>query len=101
MIWIPYDWLNKYYSFCIAAIVGIVSRHRLKIEACHRNQPNKSKLACISHYFTLTVSCKGGVVCVGVHVSRCLKEELAWATDKQLRVISNIMLFKTVIPLRN
>ena len=30
-----------------------------------------------------------------------LKEELAWATDKLLRVISNIMLFKTVIPLRN
>ena len=41
------------------------------------------------------------VVCVGVHVSRRLKEELAWATDKQLQVISNIMLFITVIPLRN
>ena len=38
---------------------------------------------------------------VGVHVSRRLKEELAWATDKRLQVISNIMLFKTVIPLRN
>ena len=29
---------------------------------------------------------------VGVYVSRRLKEELAWATDKQLQVISNIML---------
>ena len=30
-----------------------------------------------------------------------IKKELAWATDKQLQVISNIMLFKTVITLRN
>ena len=31
---------------------------------------------------------KMGVVCVGIHVSRCLKEELlAWATDKWLCVI--------------
>ena len=37
--------------------------------------------------------------CVGIHVSRRLKEELAWATDKRLQVISNIMLFKTVISL--
>ena len=42
-----------------------------------------------------------GVVYVGIHVSRCLKGELAWAIDKWLLVISNIMLFKTVIPLRN
>ena len=41
------------------------------------------------------------MACVGVHVLRQLKEELAWATDEQLQVISNIMLFKTVIPLRN
>ena len=32
-----------------------------------------------------------------VHVSRYLKEGLDWATDKQLLVISNRMLFKTVI----
>ena len=30
------------------------------------------------------------------NVLRKLTEELAWATDKQLQVISNIMLFKTV-----
>ena len=36
-----------------------------------------------------------------VHVSRHLKEELAWAIGKQLRVISNEMLVKTLIPLKN
>ena len=34
---------------------------------------------------------------MGKHVSRHLKEELSWATDKWPQVISNIMLFKTVI----
>ena len=41
----PYDWLNKYYSFCMAAIVGIGGRRGLRIEVCGRNQINKSKLA--------------------------------------------------------
>ena len=36
-----------------------------------------------------------GVVYVGVVcISRLLKEELAWAVDKWLWVISNILLFK-------
>ena len=42
-----------------------------------------------------------GVAKMGVQVSRHLKEELAWAIDKWLKFISNIMLFKTVMPLRN
>ena len=42
-----------------------------------------------------------GVVCVGVGISRDLKEELAWVIDKQLQIISNKMLFKIVIPLIN
>ena len=29
----------------MAAIIGIISRHGLRIEAHHRNQPNKTKLA--------------------------------------------------------
>ena len=29
----------------MAAIVGIISKHGLRIEACRRNQSNKSKLA--------------------------------------------------------
>ena len=35
MIWTPYDWLNNFYSFCVVAVVGIVSRHGLSNE----NQP--------------------------------------------------------------
>ena len=37
---------------------------------------------------------KVGVVDVDVCVLSHLKEELAWAVDKRLRVISTIMLFK-------
>ena len=40
MIWTPYDWLNKFYNFCMAAIVGINRRCGLRIEECHRYQPN-------------------------------------------------------------
>ena len=36
---------------------------------------------------------------VNIRISRHLKEELAWVIDKQLRVISNKMLFKTVVSL--
>ena len=38
---------------------------------------------------------------VDIRVPKCLKEELVWAIEKRLRVISDKMLFKTVIPLRN
>ena len=38
---------------------------------------------------------------VNLRLSRRLKEELARAIDKWLRVISNKILFKTVVPLRN
>ena len=44
---------------------------------------------------------KMGVPYVNIHVSRCLKEELALVIDKLLRVISNKILFKTVLPQRN
>ena len=97
----------------MAAIVSIVSRRSLRIEVRCRNQPNKSKLAlykpllCLYSHLkqpyisnkTKRFSYKGGCGVRG-H-TRILKEELAWATYKWLRVISNIMLFKTVIPLRN
>ena len=45
MIWTTYDWLNKGYSFYMAAIVVISGGHGLRIEVCHRSQPNKSKLS--------------------------------------------------------
>ena len=35
-----------------------------------------------------------GVVDLDEHVSSHLKEELAWPVDKQLQIISTIMLFK-------
>ena len=34
-----------FYSFCMLAVVDIVSRRGLSIDMCHTNQPNKSKLA--------------------------------------------------------
>ena len=37
----------------------------------------------------------------GIHECMHLKAELAWAIDKRLWVISNKMLFKTVILQRN
>ena len=45
LIWTSYNWLNKFYSFYVPAVVSIVSRHGLSIDACHENQPNKHKLA--------------------------------------------------------
>ena len=39
---------------------------------------------------------KVGVACVGVQLSRRLRGELAWATDKRLQVIRNIMLIRRV-----
>ena len=43
---------------------------------------------------------KGGCDIFDVRISRCLNEELSWAIDKQLRLIINAMLFKTVILVR-
>ena len=40
----PYDWLNKFYRFYMVAIVNIISRDGLTIEAHYRNQLNKNKL---------------------------------------------------------
>ena len=48
VMWCDMDliWLvNKFYSFYMAAMISIVSRHGLRIEVHCRNQSNKSKLA--------------------------------------------------------
>ena len=45
MIEIPYNyciWLNKFHNFYMVAVVGIVSKCDLRIEACCKNQPYKS-----------------------------------------------------------
>ena len=74
--------------------------------------PLKVSYRCLTWLFTTTViksSCtratrqsfsviKVGVVYMNVHVSRHLKEELAWVINKWLRVISNKMLFKAAVP---
>ena len=44
VMWNPYDWLNKFYSFYMAAVVIIDEGRDLTVEACRINQPNKSKL---------------------------------------------------------
>ena len=36
------------------------------------------------------------MACIGVHVTRRLKEELAWATDKWFQVISSVMLLTVI-----
>ena len=36
-VWTSYDWLNKFYNFCVADIVGIVSRRGLRIEVFYGN----------------------------------------------------------------
>ena len=44
MIWTPYDLLHKSYSFYVAAVVSIITKHGLSIDAC-QNPPNKHTLA--------------------------------------------------------
>ena len=65
----------------MAAIVGIVGRHGLIIEAHHRNQPNKSKTALykpLPHFYSQVYisnkmehfSYKGGC---GIHGCTCIE----------------------------
>ena len=68
----------------MTAIVGIISRRGLAIEVCHRNQPNKSKLApyeLLIHFYshlkqlyisnkTEHLSFKGGC---GTHGHTCIE----------------------------
>ena len=43
VIWILYDWVNKFYSFYMVAVVGIISMSGLGIEVHCRKYPNKTK----------------------------------------------------------
>ena len=38
---------------------------------------------------------------LGIHILKCLKEELAWATDKWFRITSNIILSYTTKEIKN
>ena len=100
----------------MVVIAGIISTMALQLK--HVVESNLTRASYVTlhklllHFYNhlkqLYISSKTGssvikvsVAYVYVPISRCLKQELAWATDKLLWVISNIMLFKTVIPLRN
>ena len=103
-------WLVKQvvYGSCSVSLVGMA----LPLMCVVQTNLIRVSQHCISRYFhsnshliQLYVSnridhlvIKVGVACVGVVcVSRYLKEELAWTTDKGLWVISNIM----ALPLGN
>ena len=45
MIWTPYDWLNKFYSCYMAAVIIINDGRGLGVEVHCKSQPNKSKLS--------------------------------------------------------
>ena len=44
-IWTQYDWLHKSYSFYVAVLVSIITKHGLSIDAHRQNQPSKHKLS--------------------------------------------------------
>ena len=102
----------------MAALVIINDGCGLEVEACRRSQSNKSKLLLYKPLFSLEHSFKtavhkqqDGALELRIYVDGCsmhgrmcietFKKELVWAIDKWLQVISNKMLFKTVILLRN
>ena len=60
--------------------------------------PGFLKLSCLKQLYlsnkTDCLSYKGGF---GVGISRCLKEIMAWAIDKQLHLIIVMLLLKTAL----
>ena len=89
---------------CLELNSFVAIRAVCNFEAYYKNQPWKTKLSLYKplSYFKIIVYMKVsrkmealvvevGVACVCIiHVSRLLKEELTWATNKQLWIISNI-----------
>ena len=86
------------------ALVHVLDINPIRVSQC-----------CIWHQFTVMViesSCtrvkrwsasviRVGVANVNMHVSRHLKEELAWAIDKPLQLIINTILFKNSYTTKN
>ena len=85
VIWIPHDWINKFYSSYMAAVVDIISGCSLSVDVRHTNHLNKSKLvlykplihnySCLKYVtrqHTSVIKVGVGIVCI----SMCLKEEL-------------------------
>ena len=55
VIWNPYDWLNKFYSFYMAAVVVIDDGRGLTVEAHRIYQPNKSMLSLCMYKLLLSL----------------------------------------------
>ena len=51
----PYNWLNKFYRFYMAAKIGIISKRGLRIIRYYINQPNRSKLVLYNLLLLLTI----------------------------------------------
>ena len=62
VIWTPYDWLNKFYSFYMAAVVVIGSGHGLRMKCVMVTNPIRVSQHCISRYITVTVLLKAAVL---------------------------------------
>ena len=58
MIWTPYVWLNKGYSFYKVAVLVIGDGRGLRIKERCRNQPNKSNIVYVV-IFPLTLLLNG------------------------------------------
>ena len=46
----PYDWLNKFYSLYIAAVIGIIDRCSLRIKTCSINQSSAVAITYYTHF---------------------------------------------------
>ena len=110
MIYTPYDWLNKFYSFYKPDVVSIISVRGFTIEARHRKQTNKTKLVLYNCYFHCNRHLKQLYICQSQDGALQL---LRWVSymhikafksrggDKSFWFSSNELLLKMVIPLRN
>ena len=95
VIWTPYDWLNKFYSFYVVAVSLSMIGVTLKLKHIIETKIVRLSYRFTNHYFTFTYSClkqmyisikkeqfsfRGGC---GTHI-QASKEELAWAKDTAL-----------------
>ena len=101
MMWTPYDWLNKFYSVYVVAVVGIISRRGLSIDEHHKNHLNKYTLALYKPSIHFNSSLKWLYIsskteyfnyrgeCSAIRIE-AFKKELVWLHISALRYISII-----------
>ena len=98
VIWTPYAWLNKEYSFHMAGVIFIGGGHGLKIEAHCRNQPIKSccyispctfAITFLLNSYTQATRWSASVIKVGVHGHariKVFKRRAAWLRLSVLKI---------------